>query len=51
MQQIFNNVGRMSAQFQHMNNDMYARAQAGRRFGPGETRFRTADGGTGFVYK
>lgn len=51
MQTIYNNIGRMSSQFQHMNRDIFARAQAGRRFGPGATRFRTADGGTGFVYK
>lgn len=51
MQTIYNNIGRMSLQFQHMNRDIFARAQAGRRFGPGATRFRTADGGTGFVYK
>ncbi|XP_053407210.1 uncharacterized protein LOC128559479 [Mercenaria mercenaria] len=50
MKQIMANIGRIQAMNKAMFMDGLKRARAGRRFGPGETRFRTANGGTGYVY-
>ncbi|XP_045191105.2 uncharacterized protein LOC123547920 [Mercenaria mercenaria] len=50
MQQIMANTGRVQEMNKAMFMDESKSARAGRRFGPGETRFRTANGGTGYVY-
>ena len=51
MQQIANNLQRIQAMNNAMMRDGMRRANAARRYGPGATRFRTADGGVGYVYK
>jgi hypothetical protein len=51
MQQIANNLNRIQTMNNAMMREGMSRAQAGRRYGPGATRFRTPDGGVGYVYK
>ncbi|XP_060580708.1 uncharacterized protein LOC132737436 isoform X2 [Ruditapes philippinarum] len=50
MQQIANNLNRIQTMNNAMMREGMSRAQAGRRYGPGATRFRTPDGGVGYVY-